>query len=89
MLCLIPYSDDDDAIRIANDSEYGLAGTVWTADHARGLNIAKRIETGSVGINKYRVDPASPYCGTKASGLGLELGPEALGGYERFQSVYL
>ena len=59
VLCVIPYDDDDDAVRIANDSPYGLSGGVWTADPARALRVARRMRTGSVAINgRYAAVPA-------------------------------
>ncbi|GAC84650.1 putative aldehyde dehydrogenase [Gordonia paraffinivorans NBRC 108238] len=88
VLSVIPYDGDDDAIAIANDSEYGLAGVVFTTDHARGMAMADRIESGSVGINGYLPDPTAPFGGIKASGLGQELGPEALTGYLTYKSIY-
>jgi acyl-CoA reductase-like NAD-dependent aldehyde dehydrogenase len=89
VVTVTPYGDDDDAVRLANDSEYGLAGTVWTTDRARGLAVARRIVTGSVGINHYQPDVHSPTTMIKSSGLGLKFGPEALASYQRYQSVYL
>jgi len=65
-----------DAVRIANDSAHGLAATVWTADDERGLAAARRIHSGSAGINHYDPDVDSPTTMTKASGLGSKLGPE-------------
>jgi acyl-CoA reductase-like NAD-dependent aldehyde dehydrogenase len=79
VLSLIAYDDDDDAIRIANDSRFGLAGGVWTADPARGLGIARRMRTGVVIINTSAPPfPLVPFGGFKESGLGRELGPEGL-----------
>jgi aldehyde dehydrogenase (NAD+) len=89
VVTITPYADDDEAVRIANDSDYGLAGTVWTSDPERGLAVARRVEAGTVGINHYTPDIHSPMSGVKASGVGLKLGPEALTTYRRFQSVYL
>ena len=83
------YSDDDDAVRIANDSEYGLAATIWTESAERGTNMAKRVSAGTVGINDYEADIHSPTSMVKASGLGVKFGPESLLSYQRFQSVYL
>jgi aldehyde dehydrogenase (NAD+) len=88
VVTITPYGDDDDAVRIANDSDYGLAGTVWTTDDSRGLEVARRIQTGTVGINGYLADFHSPTTMIKASGIGVKFGPEALASYERFQSVY-
>ena len=89
VLSIIPYSDDQDAVRIANDSDYGLGGTVWTSDPDRGLAIAKQIQTGTIGVNTYLPDPVAPFGGVKASGLGRELGPEGLANYQQLQSIYL
>jgi acyl-CoA reductase-like NAD-dependent aldehyde dehydrogenase len=89
VVTITPYTDDEDAIRIANDSEYGLGGTVWTADQERGLDVARRIESGTVGLNGYRPDLRAPMQAIKASGLGVKLGPEGLRAYQGFRSVYL
>ncbi|MGW0040062.1 aldehyde dehydrogenase [Gordonia sp. NPDC003376] len=89
VLTIIGYDDEDDAIRIANNSDYGLGGTVWTADEARGIEVAARIETGTVGVNHYALDLAAPFGGVKASGLGRELGPEGLEPYLVSKSIYL
>jgi acyl-CoA reductase-like NAD-dependent aldehyde dehydrogenase len=88
VITVIPYRDEDDAVAIANDSEYGLAGSVWTADTDRGLAIARRIRTGTFGVNQgYTMDPFAPFGGVKASGYGRELGPEGLDGYLEMKSV--
>jgi aldehyde dehydrogenase (NAD+) len=88
VLTVIPYTDEDDAVRIANDSEYGLGGTVWTNDDERAMRVARRMHTGTVGLNHYTVDPAAPFGGVKASGLGREFGPEALLNYQQVKSIY-
>jgi aldehyde dehydrogenase (NAD+) len=88
VLVVLPYDTVDDAVRIANDSPYGLGGTIWTGDEQRGLEIARRVETGSIGLNFYNVDLASPFGGVKASGLGRELGPEGLAAYVSYKSIY-
>ena len=67
---VIPYDDVDDAVRIANDSDYGLAGTVWTSDQEAGVEVARRVRTGTYGVNTYTMDFAAPFGGYKASGLG-------------------
>jgi acyl-CoA reductase-like NAD-dependent aldehyde dehydrogenase len=89
VLAIIPYADDDDAVRIANDSDYGLGGTVWTSEVDRGHAIARRVQTGSIGVNGFTLDPGAPFGGVKASGLGRELGPEGLAAYQQLKSVYL
>jgi aldehyde dehydrogenase (NAD+) len=88
VLSLIPYSDVDDAVRIANDSDFGLGGSVWTRDKERGLGVARRVQTGTIGVNTYLPDPTAPFGGVKASGLGRELGPESIGHYQQIQSIY-
>ena len=88
ILTVTPYRDEDDAIAIANDSVYGLGGSVWTSDPARGEEIACRIRTGTVGINAYSNDPWAPFGGVKASGLGRELGPEGLRSFQNVKSIY-
>ena len=88
VLSIIPFDDDDDAVRIANDSDYGLGGTVWTSDPDRGFEVARRVRTGTIGINRYLPDPSSPFGGIKDSGIGRELGPDALGNFQNFKSIY-
>jgi acyl-CoA reductase-like NAD-dependent aldehyde dehydrogenase len=79
VLTVIPYRDEGDAVRIANDSDYGLSGSVWTADVERGLAVAREVRTGTFGVNQpYSMDPAAPFGGVKASGFGHEFGPEGL-----------
>ena len=68
VLTVLAYSDERDAVRIANDSDYGLAGSVWTADTAHGLEIAAAVRTGTYGINKYTMDFAAPFGGFKTIG---------------------
>ncbi|OKJ95586.1 aldehyde dehydrogenase [Amycolatopsis sp. CB00013] len=89
VLAIIPFTDDDDAIRIANDSDYGLGGTVWTTDTDRGHALARKVATGTIGVNGFTMDPGAPFGGVKASGLGRELGPEGLTAYQRYKSIYL
>jgi acyl-CoA reductase-like NAD-dependent aldehyde dehydrogenase len=89
VLAVIPYRDVADAVAIANDSDYGLGGTVWTTDIAKGLDVARRVQTGSVGVNFFDLDIGAPFGGVKASGLGHELGPEGLDSYFQLKSIYL
>lgn len=87
VLSVIRYRDEDDAVRIANDSDFGLAGSVWTRDVAHGLEIASRIRTGTYGINMYMLDISSPFGGFKQSGIGREFGPEGFEEYLEIQSI--
>ncbi|MBA3654884.1 MAG: aldehyde dehydrogenase [Actinobacteria bacterium] len=87
VLAVIPYDDVDDAVRIANDSEYGLAGSVWTGDPDAGLDVARRVRTGTYGVNGYGMDFKAPFGGYKASGLGREFGPEGLDHYCELKSI--
>ncbi len=89
MLSIIKYGSDEEAVKIANDSEYGLGGTVWSSDSGRAQDIARRVQTGTIGVNGYVIDVAAPFGGIKASGLGRELGPESLSAYQKLKSVYL
>ncbi|MDG2325914.1 MAG: aldehyde dehydrogenase [Halioglobus sp.] len=89
VVCAIAYDDIDEAVRIANDSEMGLSGSVWTADVEAGIEIGRRIETGNFTINGFSMDVAAPFGGYKSSGLGRELGEEGLQDYLEFKSINL
>jgi acyl-CoA reductase-like NAD-dependent aldehyde dehydrogenase len=90
VLCLIPYDDDEDGIRIANDSVYGLSGGVWSTDAERALRVARRIRTGSIAINgSFPPFPLVPFGGFKESGFGRELGPEGLASFLEPRSIGL
>jgi len=88
VLSVIAYEGVDEAVRMANDSEYGLAGTVWTADDDAGLEVARRVRTGTYGVNTYTMDMAAPFGGYKSSGIGREFGPEGLAQYVEYKSIY-
>jgi len=88
VLALTPYETVDDAVAMANDSAYGLAGSVWTEDQDRGMDVARRVRTGTFGINGFRIDLGSPFGGIKSSGLGRELGPEGLAAYQQVKTIY-
>jgi aldehyde dehydrogenase (NAD+) len=88
VLSVIPFDDVDDAVRIANDSEYGLAGTVWTGDVEAGLAVARQVRAGTYGVNTYTMDFAAPFGGFKSSGIGREFGPEGLAQYTELKSIY-
>ncbi|HKY15449.1 MAG TPA: aldehyde dehydrogenase family protein, partial [Microthrixaceae bacterium] len=88
VVCVIPFDDDDEAVRIANDSAFGLAGGVWSADPARALRVARRLRTGSVAVNgNFPPFPHVPFGGFKESGLGRELGPEGLANFLEPRSI--
>ncbi|GAA3207525.1 aldehyde dehydrogenase [Actinocorallia longicatena] len=79
VLTVIPYDDEDHAVDLANDSRYGLSGSVWTSDTGHALTIARRVRTGTFGINQpYSMDPAAPFGGVRDSGLGRDLGREGI-----------
>jgi aldehyde dehydrogenase (NAD+) len=87
VLAVIPYDDVDDAVRIANDSDYGLAGSVWTGDPEEGLNVARRVRAGTFGVNQYTADFRAPFGGYKASGVGREYGPEGIDIYVEMKTI--
>jgi betaine-aldehyde dehydrogenase len=87
VLTVIPFESVDDAVRIANDSDYGLAGSVWTADIEQGLDIARRVRAGTYGVNQYTMDFVAPFGGYKASGLGREFGKEGIEHYTEVKSI--
>jgi aldehyde dehydrogenase (NAD+) len=89
VLSLIPYDGEDEAVAIANDSDYGLSGSVYTADPGRGLEIAKRVRTGTYAVNNIGMDFGAPFGGFKSSGVGRELGPEGLQAYLEDKSILL
>jgi acyl-CoA reductase-like NAD-dependent aldehyde dehydrogenase len=87
--CVIPFEDEAEAIRIANDTIYGLSGSIWTRDGAKALRTARAIETGVLSINSNTsVRVATPFGGFKQSGVGRELGPDALDAYTELKNVY-
>jgi acyl-CoA reductase-like NAD-dependent aldehyde dehydrogenase len=88
VLCIIPYDSDEDAVRIANDSRYGLGASVYTGDVVRGLALARRVRAGTVTINNYiPPSPLVPFGGFKESGIGRELGPEGLQNYLESRTI--
>jgi betaine-aldehyde dehydrogenase len=86
---VIPFDDESDAVRIANDTPYGLSGSIWTRDGARAIRVARGIETGVLSVNSNSsVRPSTPFGGFKQSGFGRELGMAAMDGYSEIKSVY-
>lgn len=88
VLVVVPYDGDDEAVALANDSRFGLGGSIFSDDPEHALAVARRVETGSVGINFYGSNPAAPFGGWKDSGLGLEYGVEGLEAYLRPKSIH-
>jgi betaine-aldehyde dehydrogenase len=87
--CVIPFEDEADAVRIANDTIYGLSGSIWTRNGAKALRVARALQTGVLSINSNTsVRVATPFGGFKQSGLGRELGPHALEHYTELKNVF-
>jgi betaine-aldehyde dehydrogenase len=86
---VIPFEDEADAVRIANDTPYGLSGSIWTRDGARALRVARALETGVLSINSNSsVRVSTPFGGFKQSGFGRELGLHGLDGYSEVKNVF-
>jgi betaine-aldehyde dehydrogenase len=87
---VIPFEDEDAAVRIANDTPFGLSGSIWTRDAARALRVARALDTGVISVNaNTSVRVQTPFGGFKQSGFGRELGLEALDGYSEVKSVFI
>jgi len=86
---VIPFADEAEAIAIANDTPYGLSGSIWTRDGARALRVSRALETGVISVNSNSsVRVQTPFGGFKQSGLGRELGMQALDGYSEVKTVF-
>jgi acyl-CoA reductase-like NAD-dependent aldehyde dehydrogenase len=89
VLCVIPFETEEEAIAIANDSIYGLAGGVQSTNLDRALNVARQMRTGTVWINDYHlIDPQRPFGGYKQSGIGRELGIQGLRAYQQVKHLH-
>ncbi|MFG2296892.1 aldehyde dehydrogenase [Streptomyces sp. NPDC048603] len=89
VVCLLPYGDEAEAARIANDSDFGLSGSVWTGDVEHGIDFARRIRTGTYNVNTFSLDMLGPFGGYKSSGVGREFGPEGLSEYLEHKMIHL
>jgi len=90
VVAVIPFADEADAVRLANDTPYGLSGSIWTRDGARALRVARGVEAGVLSVNSNSsVRVSTPFGGMKQSGFGRELGMHALGGYSEVKNVFL
>ncbi len=89
VLSVIPFADEEEAVRIANDTEYGLAATVWTSDIKRAMRMTKAIRAGTIGINGYQLEPHAAFGGYQQSGLGREGGRAAVESYTEIKTVLL
>jgi acyl-CoA reductase-like NAD-dependent aldehyde dehydrogenase len=90
VVAVIPFDDEADAVRIANDTVYGLSGSIWTRDGARALRVARALETGNISVNSNSsVRVTTPFGGFKQSGVGRELGPFALEHYTELKNVFI
>jgi acyl-CoA reductase-like NAD-dependent aldehyde dehydrogenase len=90
VVAVVPFEDEADAIRIANDSEFGLSGSIWTRDVGRALRVSRAIEAGNLSVNSHSsVRYWTPFGGFKRSGLGRELGPDAPLAFTETKNVFI
>ncbi|MCZ9883046.1 aldehyde dehydrogenase family protein [Arthrobacter sp. B2a2-09] len=90
VVVVVPFSDEADAVRIANDTEYGLSGSIWTQDIGRALRVARGVDAGNLSVNSHSsVRYSTPFGGFKQSGLGRELGPDALDSFSEVKNVFI
>ena len=87
VVAVIAYDGEDEAIAVANDSIYGLSGSVWSSDSERARSVAKRVRTGNIGVNHFMLDMGGPFGGFKHSGLGREYGIEGIDEYVELQQM--
>ena len=87
---IMPFDSEEEVVRLANDTEYGLAAGVWTSNLSRAHRMAARLEAGTIWVNTYRaMSPMSPRQGFKSSGVGVEHGTETIKEYTRLKSVWI
>jgi acyl-CoA reductase-like NAD-dependent aldehyde dehydrogenase len=90
VVAVIPFDDEADAIAKANDTDYGLSGSIWTSDVGRALRVARAIDAGNLSVNSHSsVRYSTPFGGFKQSGLGRELGPDALAAFTETKNVFI
>jgi acyl-CoA reductase-like NAD-dependent aldehyde dehydrogenase len=90
VVAVVPFDDEADAVRLANEGEYGLSGSIWTRDLGRALRVSRGIEAGNLSVNSNSsVRYSTPFGGFKQSGLGRELGPDALNAFTDEKNVFL
>jgi aldehyde dehydrogenase (NAD+) len=90
VLAVLRFKTEEEAVRLANESRYGLAGAVWSKDEEKALRVAKKLRAGTIWINEYHlINEKAPFGGYKQSGLGRELGEDALDAYTEIKHIHI